>query len=150
MNTTSPQNETDELDRLFSVFFKAQLKQPWPKAPTPAAGVATSEPSELATTRSADSPRNTPTAPAKARDHTARARFTLAASVALALGTGWFLADGFAPGTRPNGAAPASNGPTFLQSGGANGKEHAPLKKIEEDKAKGDNGDVKIDFSKGD
>ena len=33
MNATSPQNETDATDQLFSDFFKAQLKQPWPKAP---------------------------------------------------------------------------------------------------------------------
>src|SRR5262245_44668066 len=99
MNTTPTNTEpSDELDRLLSDFFKGELKKPWPKAPMPAASA--SEPSELAAARAAEAPRNTPATPA-GRDNTARARFTLAASVALMLGTCWYMSNGFQPGTQP-------------------------------------------------
>ena len=144
MNPTSPVNETDALDRLFSDFFKSQLRKPWPKAPLPAAAA---EPSELATARAAEMPRNAP-APAR-RDTSARARFTLAASVALALGATWYLSNGFQPGSRSTGPAPASKSFGILPHGTADGTDHAPLKKIEQDKAKGDNGGIKIDLNDG-
>src|SRR5215468_8251064 len=100
MNTTPTHTETqDDLDRLFSEFFKAQLKHPWPNAPVPAASASAqpTEPSELRAARAADAPRN---APALARrDNSARARFTLAASVALMLGACWYLSNGFQPGS---------------------------------------------------
>ncbi len=148
MNATAP-TETDELDRLFSDFFKSQLKQPWPKAPVPAAGAPTSEPSELVTTRTADAPRN---APAKTRDNTARARFTLAASVALVLGTGWFLADGFEPvGRAPVGNASTTNSPGMLSGSEAKGTKGGVLDQMQKNKIKEapkDDGAPKIDLGK--
>jgi hypothetical protein len=147
MNTLSTTPETpDELDRAFSEFFKAQLKQPWPKAPLPPGATAKAEPSELAATRAAEAPRNQPS-PAS-RDNTARARFTLAASVALMLGTCWYLSNGFEPGARP-GQVPVTPGPSLLQNGGADGNKFAPLQKIGEDKAKETPvGPPKIDMGK--
>src|SRR5215475_10716934 len=85
MTQNSPQNvaaddrqagPADHLDRLLSDFFKAQMQHPWPAAPaTPA-----SEPSVLVAARAAalNAPHNQP-----ARDPQSRARYTLAASVAL-------------------------------------------------------------------
>ncbi len=151
-NKTSPKHGTHgksgagDLDQLLSDFFKSQLKQPWPKAPVPVAH-ATVEPSELVATRTTESPRN---APAKFRDNTARARFTLAASVALLLGTGWLLTNGYEPGTRPAGCpTPAISGPGMLSGGSADGDKHLPLKKMGEDKAKGNDGGIKIDLKDG-
>ncbi len=146
-----------ELDRLFSDFFKSQLKRPWPNAPFPLGGgaqgtgtqgaVAPAEPSELAATRSLDTPRNQPT-PAN-RDNTANARFTLAASVALLLGTCWYLSNGLPPGERP-AFGPKTPRVPLLQDGGASGTDHAPLQKMQEDKAKGNDGKggTKIDLGK--
>ena len=154
MNTTSPKHDNhehaaDELDRLFSDFFKSQLKQPWPKAPIPAPRT-TAEPSELVATRATEAPRNAPPAPAKPRDNTARARFTLAASVALLLGTGWLMTNGYEPGTRSIGCpVPATNGPGMLPGSGADGDTHLPLKKMGEDKAKSGDGGTKFDLNKG-
>ena len=138
MNTTSSKPETDELDRLFSDFFTAQLQQPWPKAPVPGTASAATEPSELVTTRAADAPRNSP-APAR-RDNTARARFTLAASVALMFGTCWYLSDGFQPGERPGQGTPVPAGPRLLPHGGASGTDHETLQKLQENKAKANDG----------
>lgn len=144
MNTTPTTAEaSDDLDLLLSDFFKGQLKKPWPKAPVPASAAA--EPSELAAARTAEAPRNTPT-PA-GRDNTARARFTLAASVALALGACWFLSNGFEPNERP-GQQGAPVVPKLLQGSGADGTDDIRLKKIGEDKAKTDEGATKIDMSK--
>jgi hypothetical protein len=86
------------------------------------------------------------TTPAR-RDSTARARFTLAASVALAVGACWFLSNGFQPGERPG---QGTNGPkdTILNNGGASGTDHLPLKNMEADRAKGNNGGIKIDLGK--
>lgn len=122
------------IDRLLSDFFKSQMIHPWPAAPE----VAASEPSVLMATRTvtADAPRNQPLAN---RDTGRRARYTLAASVALLLGTGWFLTDGFQPGERPRsnpGVAPHG-----LGSGGAAGESEV-LKKIREEKAKSGDGFV--------
>lgn len=98
----------DSLDAMFSAFFKAQVKHPWPAAPTPNTH---SEPSSRAAARSAqvDAPRNQPAA--AARDSGNKSRYTLAASVALLLGATWTLSSGFqsadrpAPGGSPNGPA---------------------------------------------
>ncbi|HEY1189761.1 MAG TPA: hypothetical protein VGE74_19085 [Gemmata sp.] len=143
MNTNALQTPPDELDKLLSGFFKAQLKNPWPKAPSVAPVTPVVEPSTLATARAADAPRSVPVS---VRDGTARARFTLAASVALLLGTGWFLADGFHPGARSgHEAAPGKRGGLFLPASGADGSEHLPLKKLGEDKAKGSGG-IKVEI----
>ena len=118
MNTTNTKPEApDELDKLFSDFFKSQLKHPWPNAPVP---VAAAQPSTAA-------PR------VAARDHTSRARFTLAASVALALGACWALSSGFQPGERTNGTPGV---PGLLPDSGADGKGSGTLQKMQENKAK--------------
>ncbi|QJW99371.1 hypothetical protein [Frigoriglobus tundricola] len=135
MNATpKPAAAPDELDRLFTDYFKSQLKRPWPNAPIPVAAATPAEPSELAVARASETPRNRPN-PAT-RDNTARARFTLAASVALMLGTCWYLSNGFEPGTRQG--APASNPalPNMLNGSDADGNKHLPLKTIEQDKVK--------------
>ena len=136
----------DELDKLFSDFFKAQLKHPWPNAPLPASGAAVpaAEPSGLANTRTqtqTEAPRNSPTptpqAHSKGRDSTARARFTLVASVALALGGCWVLSNGFLPGNMTQSAPTA---PGILQHGGSDGKDHEPLIIMEKNRALENNG----------
>jgi hypothetical protein len=143
MNATPPHAEApDDLDRLLSEFFKAQLKQPWPNAPVPAA--KPTEPSELVAQRAADTPRNTPS-PSR-RDNSARARFTLAASVALMLGTCWYLSNGFQPGSRPVVAPPGKSG--LLPESGAGGPKGGVLDTIQENKAKGDHDGPKIDMGK--
>ena len=123
MNATSPHN-TDELDRLCADFFKSQLKHPWPKAPG-----AASERSERVV------------APAR-RDNTARARFTLAASVALLLGTCWMLSNGFQPVERTNGTVPTNTTANPMSQFTADGDKHEPLEKIEENKAKANGGAI--------
>ena len=146
MNTTPPHTEApDELDRLFSEFFKAQVKHPWPNAPVPAASNASAkptEPSELVAARTAEAPRNAP-APAR-RDNSARARFTLAASVALMLGTCWYLSNGFAPGARP-AVAPNQGGVPGMPPGGAN--DTGVLPEVQKIKAI-ENGPPKMDVDK--
>lgn len=144
MNANPLPNSADALDALLSDFFKAQLKKPWPKAPIPDAAAWPAEPSELATARAAEAPRN---APSPQRDSSARARFTLAASVALLLGTGLFLADGFQPGARPGrDAVPGTPGNPLLPGSNADGTEHLPLKKMGEDKAKAHDAGMKVDL----
>ena len=147
MNTLPTTPETpDELDRLFSDFFKGQLKRPWPGAPTTSAA-AQAEPSELAAARAADAPRNLPSsAPqAKGRNGAVRARFTLAASVALLLGTCWALSNGFQPGTRPTLAPGTPTERRMLKESGAHDKGILP--EIQKNKAN-DNGGLKIDAGK--
>lgn len=144
MNTIPTKPEThDELEKLFSDFFKAQLKHPWPNAPLPAAGASAStpqrsqsEPSELVASRATETPRNAPT-PSR-RDSNARARFTLAASVALAIGACWALSNGFQPGDRSTGTDIVA--PGMLPDSGASGEGHLPLNTIKENKAKENNG----------
>jgi hypothetical protein len=145
MNTTPTHAESPEdLDRLFSDFFKAQLKRPWPNAPVPASGASAkpTEPSELVAARTAETPRSAP-APAR-RDNSARARFTLAASVALLLGTCWYLSNGFAPGLRSGSDAPNPGAPKMLLDGGANDTGVLP----EVEKIKAIEGAPKIDMDK--
>lgn len=138
MNTTpTSAAPPDNLDRLFSEFFKAEMKHPWPKAPSTAPAARPAEPSELAALRAAGSSRNEPAPAAKGRDHTARARFTLAASVALALGATWFLSNGFEPAAR-QGNAPAQGTGPMLPGGSASGQDDLRLKEIENNKLKGD------------
>lgn len=122
----------DDLDRRFSDFFKAQLKQPWPNAPLPAARPAPPvEPAALVAARATERPQ---AAPAR-RDSSARARVTLAASVALMLGTCWYLSDGFRPGARP-ATNPTPNGPSLFDGGGAH-DDKGVLPEVEKIKAIG-------------
>ena len=115
----------EDLDRILSDFFKAQMKQPWPAAPS----TAVSEPSILVESRAAaaESPRNQPAA----HDSNIRSRFTLAASVALLLGTCWYLSTGFRPAERSTPSTPADGG----MIGGAEASNPATLKGIRENNA---------------
>ena len=144
MNISTPDAAPpDDLDRLLSDFFKSQLKRPWPNAPFTA---PVAQPSELAVSRPTEAPRNRP-GPAS-RD--TRARLTLAASVALMLGTCWYLSSGFQPGERPTVAPTLPPGPQLLRDGGASGTDHPPLQKMQENKAKGidGHGGDRIDLGK--
>jgi hypothetical protein len=124
---TNPE-QPDELDRILAEFFKAQLKHPWPNAPAAAAAPA-SEPAGPRATR---------------RDGSARARFTLAASVALALGACWALSNDFEPTATPAGT-PVTPAPGMLPGGGADGSDHPTLQKMQENNAK----PPKIDLGNG-
>jgi hypothetical protein len=137
-NLPQPPEGPDELDRLLSGFFKAQLKHPWPSAPVP--GAAASEPSSLAHARASE-PRN---APAR-HDGTARARLTLAASVALALGACWVLSSGFEPTAPTNGVYPSPAAPGMLPGSGADATDHPTLQKMQENNAR----PPKIDLGSG-
>jgi hypothetical protein len=101
MKTTSP---SDDLDQLLGAFFKAQLPHAWPSAP---ATTSVNEPASLVAARAeaAESPRHQPAA--ANRDPGGRkARYTLAASVAILLGTCWTLSNGLQSGTRPANGSP--------------------------------------------
>ena len=147
MNQTPPTDDVrtgpaDALDRLLSEFFKAQLPAAWPAAPaTPA-----TEPSVLAAERdgASDAPRHQPVA--AARDTGSKSRYTLAASVALLLGTCWWLSNGYQPGERSGpGRADGPAGPPMLHKSGAS--EPKVLETIREDKAK-NGGDPKAGVPK--
>jgi hypothetical protein len=69
------------------------------------------------------------------RNAAARARFTLAASVALMLGTCWYVSDGVTPGPRPGGAPGQSGGGFRLQNGDAKGQPGGVLDQMSKDKA---------------
>lgn len=105
---TANPHPPDALDEAFSDFFKGQMPRPWPPAPVPAMA-----------TRPADRP------PA---DPLRRARWTLAASVALVLGTGWFLSTGSQPAGRsttnpaPAGVADPFAGSTATMPDAMNGR----------------------------
>lgn len=92
--TTLPPEPVDEL---LSDFFKSKLPQSWPAAPR------TAEPASLVASRRATAQNN-------------RARFTLAASVAILLGACWYFSTGSQPAERDK---PAPGGPGVLQNGSA-------------------------------
>jgi hypothetical protein len=93
MNRASPPPTPDDLDRVFSRYFKAQMPSKWPAAPIPVHTAAT--------------------VPAT-RGGSWRTRLTLAASVAALLVIGFGVSYG--PGSTPN--QPKGNG-EYLQSGTA-------------------------------
>lgn len=129
MTHTLPDDKDDKLDALLGDFFKAQMKSPWPAAPATPPTSTPAAPAPVA----ADLPRNQPVA---ARDTGARARYTLAASFAVLLGTCWYLSSGFTPTER---TAPAGGGTNVL--GGATAGHPDPLKELHKDHAiKGNNG----------
>lgn len=102
MNRASP--TPDDLDKVFSQYFKAQLPAKWPEAPIPV--------------------HTAPTIPARAGSW--RARLTLAASVAALLAIGFGVSYGTSGGTgQPNGGA-IDTSKTFAgpRPGGLN--EHMP------------------------
>ncbi len=90
-------DQLDKLDGLLADFFKAQMKKPWPAAPETH---PMSTPASANTGTAPETPRNQPAA--ARRDSGSKARYTLAASVALLLGTCWYLSNGFQPGDRPS------------------------------------------------
>lgn len=98
----NPTPSPDPLDRLLSDFFQTQLRRPWPPAPLP-------PPAEGPVVTPARS-----SAPSRASiaDPAARARYTLAASVALLLGTCWYLSAGLPVG--PRAAGPRAATPDLL------------------------------------
>jgi len=129
----------DSLDAMFSDFFKAKMQKPWPAAP--ATPTVRSEPSSLAAARAAqtpvevEAPRNQPVA--ASHDSGSKARYTLAASVALLIGTCWTLSNGFQPGER---SAPANGSPNSVNMNPITASDPAVLTKIREENAtKGNN-----------
>ena len=89
MNTNLPTRPDDEIDRLFSAYFRTQRPTPWPACPRPWE-------------------QSIQPAAAVSRDAAARSRWALAASVALLVGSCWYLSghvtDGKAkPGFNPDG-----------------------------------------------
>jgi hypothetical protein len=89
----TPPHKPDALDAALSDFFKGELPRPWPAAPAVAAPAAARRP-----------------------DPGRRARYTLAASVAVLAGACWLLSNGgrpVAPGVNPG------TGPDVLQNSSA-------------------------------
>ena len=101
----SPQN-SDGVDRLLSDFFKSEIPHPWPTAPVPDGSLA--EPSSL----------HVKPEPRRTADPGRRPRLTLAVSVALLLGTLWFMSAGSTPGPRPLPAARPGSGAIDVIGGG--------------------------------
>jgi hypothetical protein len=97
-------NNPEALDGLLSDFFKSRMRHPWPAAPVPMSAV----PSSLVAAR------NQPSA-----DAAKRARVTLAASVALLLGTCWYLSGGSQPDLRNTPRPNGGTGPSILNEGSA-------------------------------
>jgi hypothetical protein len=104
-STGEPRSEPLEgIDRLLTDYFKAQLKRPWPAAPR----VPSAEPLSIGAERvsvAVTLPNRT-----SGRDGNSRARYTLAASVALLLGTCWYFSSGFQPANRIDPANSSRDG----------------------------------------
>jgi len=88
--TTLPPDSERPIDDVLSDFFKSKLPQPWPAAPR------TAEPASLLASRRATAQNN-------------RARLTLAASVAILLGTCWYFSNAPQPAERSK-PAPGNSG----------------------------------------
>lgn len=138
MNTSSPTSDLrtvpgeDSLDRLMSDFFKRQVRQPWP--PAPFALPLAAEPSLVAAARTtAELPSKQTTPGRRVYDPSARARYTLAVSAAVLLGTCWCLSNGFRTADRPAPTAPAAPFLGVFPDSGANDPE--ALKERRKDKA---------------
>jgi hypothetical protein len=105
----------EEIDRHLAAFFKAELPEPWPGPPEPAAA---SEPSMLVAERAAAENGASPVH----RDHVRKSRYTLAAAVALLLGASWILTSGLPSSTRPanggRGGAPDVLAPSDAKTPG--------------------------------
>jgi hypothetical protein len=72
-NTRTPNPAGDDLDRLFSAYFQAEVPKKWPSAPYPGADKAQPKPANTT------------------EDPATRSRWALAASVAILLGGCWYL-----------------------------------------------------------
>ncbi|MBA4188776.1 MAG: hypothetical protein C0467_12325 [Planctomycetaceae bacterium] len=133
----NPSLSDDSLDAMFSDFFKHQLKKPWPAAPV--APSVHSEPSTLAVARGShtpETPRNQPVA--ANHDSSSKARYTLAASVALLIGTCWTLSNGFQTAERSATGNGSSGNPLNMNASTAS--DPAPLTELRKENAtKGNN-----------
>lgn len=109
----------DALDQLLADYFKAELKQLWPTAPAS----SQIEASGLVAARARE--------PMARRDNNSRARLTLAASVALLLGTCWYLSSGFQSGDRVVPGNPSRGGVL----GDAGASKPAALEELKHDNA---------------
>ena len=89
-------SQSDKIDDVLSDFFKSKMRHPWPAAPV----AASVEPARR---------------PAAYADQGNRARFTLAASVAILIGTCWY----FTNGSNTDRVAPKADGPSILGEGSA-------------------------------
>ena len=105
--------DADGIDRLLSDFFKSKMPHPWPAPPVPPGALA--EPSTLAAAR--DDRREREARPAASSGN--RARYTLAASVALMLGACWYLSTGANPAGKPASPVAPGTGTDFLSPGSA-------------------------------
>lgn len=74
-NTPQPNVPGDEVDRLLGAYFRAQMPAKWPAAPTPTNAPAGPTRPE----------------PARGADPATKSRWALAASVALLIGSCWYL-----------------------------------------------------------
>src|SRR4029453_4928763 len=124
-NLPVDEQRTEPLARLLSAHFKGQLKEPWPTAPYRLG----SEPSVVVAERMALA--EAPHDAKPARDNNARARYTLAASVVLLLGTCWYLSTGFESAYRNGPTTPSPGG----MLGGAGASKPAALEELKRDAA---------------
>jgi hypothetical protein len=83
-NTPQPNVPGDEVDRLLGAYFRAQMPAKWPAAPSPSNGLNPSA--------GPDSARRT--------DPATKSRWALAASVALLIGSCWYLSGAATNGHR--------------------------------------------------
>lgn len=100
MNHESKPNPPDDLDRMLSAYFKAQVPHPWPPF------------------------RGGPAEPAGLRSAAAPSRYVLAASAAALLGLGLYLSSGVQHPSAP--AEHATQGTGLLKNATANGKGLIP------------------------
>jgi len=149
MTPTTP----EPIDRILSDFFKSELKNPWPAAPDTAslgtASLGTASPgTALPGNPRFGTPRPLASSPAASAqvvltapagppltDPTAKARYTLAASVALLLGTCWYFSSGL-PGRSTGPFSPNTTTPDLLPDLTAG--DPAALKHLRKDKAEHD------------
>ncbi|MDB5307873.1 MAG: hypothetical protein JWO38_2075 [Gemmataceae bacterium] len=92
--------QPDAIDSFLSDFFKSRMRHPWPAAPVP----VSAQPSALVAPRVASSQMDT----------NGRARITLAASVALLIGTCWYLSNGWQSADRSLSKPGQGGGPNVL------------------------------------
>ena len=98
----------EALDPVLSEFFRSRMRSPWPPAPVPASAVA--EPVGIDR-----NPSSRPRAVSPGQANSAsRARLTLFASVALLLGTGWYLSDSGPAVERATKRSGTGGGPNVL------------------------------------
>ncbi len=100
----------DTIDALLSDYFKTEMPKPWPAAPV----VEFAQPQLLNAAPTLHSVGAT-----VATDTNARARYTLAASIALLLGSCWVLSNGFDSGPRATRVNVPSVGTVDMNSTGA-------------------------------